>query len=131
MNGDAVKRIVALTRQKKSYLAMLKNNDLTLREADAMIELCNKEIAALRSQADLQLAPPGDATPKKPPHEGCENPSRGGNNSQPNASTHHTGKIHCLGFANILTKLLGTLGLIHGTTMHNGPFVDRGARSPY
>lgn len=64
MNGDAVKRIVALTRQKKSYLAMLKNNDLTRREADAMIELCNQEIAALRSQDDLQLAPPGGVPAK-------------------------------------------------------------------
>jgi len=64
MNGDSVKRIVALTRQKKSYLAMLKTNDLTLREADAMIALYNKEIAALRSQDDLQLSPPGGVPAK-------------------------------------------------------------------
>lgn len=58
MNSESVKRIVALTRQKTSYLAMLKKHELTLREADAMIALCNKEIAALRSQDDLQLSPP-------------------------------------------------------------------------
>lgn len=65
MNGDSVKRIVALTRQKKSYLAMLKANDLTLREADEMIALCNKEIAALRAQEDLQLSPPPGGAPAK------------------------------------------------------------------
>ena len=63
MNDDSVKRIVALTRQKKSYLAMLKTNDLTLREADAMIALCNKEIAALRAQDDLQLSSPPAVLP--------------------------------------------------------------------
>lgn len=61
MNGDSARRIVALTRQKKAYLAMLKTHDLTLREADALIALCNQEIAALRSQDDLQLSPPGGA----------------------------------------------------------------------
>jgi len=55
MNGDSVKRIVALTRQKKSYNAMVKTSDLTRAEADAMIALCDKEIAALRAQDDLQL----------------------------------------------------------------------------
>ena len=65
MNGDSAKRIVALTRQKKSYLAMVKKNDLTLREADALIALCNKEIAVLRSQDDLQLSPPGGAPAKE------------------------------------------------------------------
>jgi len=55
MNGDSVKRIVALTRQKKSYQAMVKSRDLTQAEADAMIVLCDNEIAALRAQADLQL----------------------------------------------------------------------------
>ena len=62
MNGDTVKRIVALTRQKKSYLAMLKANDLTLREADALIAVCNQEIAALRAQEELEL---GKTAPSK------------------------------------------------------------------
>ena len=59
MNADGVKRIVALTRQKKSYQAMVRSKDLTQSEADAMIALCDKEIAALRAQEDLPLAPPG------------------------------------------------------------------------
>lgn len=56
MNGDSVKRIVALTRQKKAYLAMVKSKDLTQAEADAMIVLCDREIAAVRAHDDLQLS---------------------------------------------------------------------------
>lgn len=66
MNGDSVKRIVALTRQKKSYNAMVKSNDLTRKEADAMIALCDCEIAALRAQDDLQLGVPQAASAVPP-----------------------------------------------------------------
>lgn len=64
MNADSVKRIVALTRQKKTYQAMVRSNDLTQLEADAMIAMCDRDIAFLRSQDDLQLAPPGGVPAK-------------------------------------------------------------------
>lgn len=64
MNGDSVKRIVALTRQKKSYQALVRSRDLLQSEADAMIAICDREIAVLRLQDDLQLAPPGGVPAK-------------------------------------------------------------------
>lgn len=53
MNTDGVKRVVALTRQRKAYNAMVKSGDLTRGEADAMIALCDQEIATIRSQMEL------------------------------------------------------------------------------
>lgn len=53
MNGDFVKRIVALTRQKKSYNAMVKTGDLRQSEADELIGICDREIERLRAQGVL------------------------------------------------------------------------------
>ena len=64
MNGDLVKRIVALTRQKKSYNAMVKSGDLTRAEADAMIAIVDREIGEIRAQADLAVSASGSAPAK-------------------------------------------------------------------
>jgi len=64
MNGDLVKRIVALTRQKKSYNAMVKTGDLTRAEADAMIAIVDREIAEIRVQAELAVSASGSAPAK-------------------------------------------------------------------
>lgn len=64
MNGDSVKRIVALTRQKKFYQAMVRSKDLVQSEADAMIAICDKEISVLRSQVNLPLDASGAAPGK-------------------------------------------------------------------
>ena len=57
MNYDAAKRVVALTRQKKSYNAMVKSGDISRSEADALIAQCDSEIALVRSQTALVLSP--------------------------------------------------------------------------
>lgn len=61
MNYESAKRIVAMTRQKKSYAAMAKSGDLTKAEAEAMQARCDQEIAAVRAQGDLQLHSPAPA----------------------------------------------------------------------
>ena len=58
MNADSVKRIVALCRQASSYAAMARKGVLTKDEAALLIAQVNQEIAAVRAQDDLQLAPP-------------------------------------------------------------------------
>lgn len=64
MNVDSAKRVVALVRQKKSYVALAKNGELTREEADAMIAMCDAEIALIRGQRDLALLPPGGSPGK-------------------------------------------------------------------
>jgi len=55
VNYEAAKRVVALTRQKKLYNAMVKTGDISRAEADAMIAVCDSEIALVRSQTVLEL----------------------------------------------------------------------------
>nr|QJB19483.1 MAG: hypothetical protein [Microvirus sp.] len=55
MSIDLVKRVVALQRTVASYTAMMNKGLITLDECRFLVDAAHKEIAAIRSQADLPL----------------------------------------------------------------------------
>lgn len=55
MELTQAKRVVALTRQIASYMAMLKQGVLTEKEVNVMVSACRAEINQLRGQDDLPL----------------------------------------------------------------------------
>lgn len=61
MHVESVKRIIALNRQRKSYVALRKDGTLTAEECDLMLGKVDAELAAVRAQAELELKPPAPA----------------------------------------------------------------------
>lgn len=55
MNADSVKRIVACKRQIAVYNSMVRRGDLLEIEANALIVPLEREIQAIRGQAELPV----------------------------------------------------------------------------
>ena len=64
VTAAGVKRIVALTRQKALYSSMARRGELSADELTMLVIGIDAEIAMIRSQTDLALAPP--AAPSVP-----------------------------------------------------------------
>lgn len=64
VTAAGVKRIVALTRQKAAYCAMQRRGELSADEVTTLVIGIDAEIATIRAQTDLALAPP--AAPSAP-----------------------------------------------------------------
>lgn len=72
MTAVGVKRIVALTRQKAACCAMQRRGELSADEVAAVVVGIDAEIAAIRAQTDLALAPP--AAPSAPASKAGKGP---------------------------------------------------------
>lgn len=64
---DRVKKIVALSRQKSSFVAMFKRGDLTSDECKAAVAGVDAQIAAVRAQAELPGLDEGVPSPAPSP----------------------------------------------------------------